>query len=213
MITTQSLLPTPPGIIRAADILRAGGLVAFPTETVYGLGGDARDDRAVARIYQAKGRPRFNPLIVHVPDLATARRYAVFDARAEALAAELEAMEGWIVARRAVDEEPDTETAVYLPDSAEEYGLWYRLAPVTYIGGSLAGEGALRNPLEPAALGSAIIYGPRPGPYGTVFGRLGAARAARAVGITRTTPAASSSCSMGVAMASISGTTRCGRSA
>ena len=48
----------------------------------------ARDDRAVARIYQAKGRPRFNPLIVHVPDLATARRYAVFDARAESLAAQ-----------------------------------------------------------------------------------------------------------------------------
>lgn len=103
-------------------------------------------------------------------------------ARAEALAAQCEAQEGWIVARRAEEEEPDAETSVYLPDSAEEYGLWYRLAPVTFIGGSLAGEGALRNPLEPAALGSAIIYGPRPGPYGAVFGRLGAARAARAVG-------------------------------
>jgi L-threonylcarbamoyladenylate synthase len=88
MIATESLLPKPQGIIRAADILRAGGLVAFPTETVYGLGGDARDDRAVARIFQAKGRPRFNPLIVHVPDLATARRYAIFDARAEGLAAQ-----------------------------------------------------------------------------------------------------------------------------
>ena len=88
MIQTEQLVPKPQGIIRAADILRAGGLVAFPTETVYGLGGDARDDRAVARIYQAKGRPRFNPLIVHVPDVATARRYAVFDARAEAVAAQ-----------------------------------------------------------------------------------------------------------------------------
>lgn len=87
MVQTEQLVPKPQGIIRAADILRAGGLVAFPTETVYGLGGDARDDRAVARIYQAKGRPRFNPLIVHVPDLATARRYAVFDARAEEVAA------------------------------------------------------------------------------------------------------------------------------
>lgn len=87
MSLTEQLLPTPEGILRAAAILRAGGLVAFPTETVYGLGGDARDDRAVAGIYAAKGRPRFNPLIVHVADLAMARNFAHFDARAEAMAA------------------------------------------------------------------------------------------------------------------------------
>lgn len=131
------------------------------------------EEAAVIAAHSAALRLSHRLLLILVPEQA---------ARAEALAAQLEAMEGWIVARRALDEEPDSETAVYLPDSAEEYGLWYRLAPVTYIGGSLAGEGALRNPLEPAALGSAIIYGPRPGPYGTVFGRLGAARAARAVG-------------------------------
>lgn len=102
-------------------------------------------------------------------------------ARTDALAAQLEEHEGWIVARRSANEEPDADTSVYLPDSAEEYGLWYRLAPVTYLGGSLVGPGALRNPLEPAALGSAIIHGPRPGLYGAVFGRLGAARGARAV--------------------------------
>lgn len=84
---TQALSPDATGLARAAAILAAGGLVAFPTETVYGLGGDARSDRAVARIFDAKGRPRFNPLIVHVPDLATARRYARFDAPAETLAA------------------------------------------------------------------------------------------------------------------------------
>lgn len=88
MIATEHLEPSPEGLARAAEVLRGGGLVAFPTETVYGLGGDARDDRAVARIYQAKGRPRFNPLIVHVPDLAAARAFALFDARAEALAAQ-----------------------------------------------------------------------------------------------------------------------------
>ncbi|HXP74903.1 MAG TPA: L-threonylcarbamoyladenylate synthase [Stellaceae bacterium] len=70
----------------AARALRAGELVAFPTETVYGLGGDATNDLAVARIFEAKGRPRFNPLIVHVPDLASARDLAVFDARAERVA-------------------------------------------------------------------------------------------------------------------------------
>ena len=71
----------------AAGIIRAGGIVAVPTETVYGLAADARDSAAVARIYAAKGRPSFNPLIVHVPDLAAAERIAVFDADARALAA------------------------------------------------------------------------------------------------------------------------------
>ena len=84
---TEHLLPDIPGLSRAAHLLREGLLVAFPTETVYGLGGDARSDTAVARIFQAKNRPTFNPLIVHVPDLRTARLYAHFSAEAEALAA------------------------------------------------------------------------------------------------------------------------------
>ena len=70
----------------AARILAAGGLVAFPTETVYGLGADATNAAAVARLYAAKGRPAFNPLIAHVADAAAARRLAVFDAAADALA-------------------------------------------------------------------------------------------------------------------------------
>jgi len=74
-------------ITAAAALLRAGRLVAFPTETVYGLGGAATDDTAVARIFEAKGRPSFNPLIVHVPDLAAAEACAVFDDRARAVAA------------------------------------------------------------------------------------------------------------------------------
>jgi L-threonylcarbamoyladenylate synthase len=73
---------TETGIAEAARLLRAGELAAFPTETVYGLGGDATEERAVARIFEAKGRPRFNPLIVHVPDLAAAERLALFDDRA-----------------------------------------------------------------------------------------------------------------------------------
>ncbi len=71
----------------AARILRAGGLVAFPTETVYGLGADASNDRAVAAIFEAKGRPSFNPLIVHGPDAEAAAREVAFDDRARALAA------------------------------------------------------------------------------------------------------------------------------
>jgi len=75
------------GIARAAAIWRAGGRVAFPTETVYGLGADARDDRAVARIFAAKGRPRFNPLIVHVASVARARRLVQWPEAAARLAA------------------------------------------------------------------------------------------------------------------------------
>lgn len=75
------------GLAAAAAVLRAGRQVAFPTETVYGLGADARDDRAVAGIYAAKGRPSFNPLIVHLADVETARQVARFDDRAERLAA------------------------------------------------------------------------------------------------------------------------------
>ena len=85
---TELLSPGTAGLARAVGLLRAAALVAFPTETVYGLGGDARSDLAVARIFDAKGRPRFNPLIVHVPDVAAAREFAVFDARAEAVAAQ-----------------------------------------------------------------------------------------------------------------------------
>jgi L-threonylcarbamoyladenylate synthase len=87
MPPTRLLSPTAAGHATAAALLREGQLVAFPTETVYGLGGDARSDLAVARIFEAKGRPRFNPLIVHLPDLAAAEALAQFDDRARALAA------------------------------------------------------------------------------------------------------------------------------
>jgi L-threonylcarbamoyladenylate synthase len=73
-------------VTAAARALAAGGLVAFPTETVYGLGADATNPAAIARLYQAKGRPAFNPLITHVGDLAAAQRIARFDAAALALA-------------------------------------------------------------------------------------------------------------------------------
>lgn len=72
MATTEILAPDSGGIRRAGEILRAGGLVALPTETVYGLAADATDPAAVAAIYAAKGRPARNPLIVHLPDLAAA---------------------------------------------------------------------------------------------------------------------------------------------
>jgi L-threonylcarbamoyladenylate synthase len=84
-LNTQILLPSEAAVAAAADTLTQGGLVAFPTETVYGLGTDATNPAAIARLYQAKGRPAFNPLIAHVGDLAAARKIARFDAAATAL--------------------------------------------------------------------------------------------------------------------------------
>jgi 3-deoxy-D-manno-octulosonic-acid transferase len=102
-------------------------------------------------------------------------------ARAGSLASQLESAEGWAVAQRALEQEPEADIEVFVVDNPAEYGLWYRLAPVTFLGGSLLGRGPMRNPLEAAALGSAILHGPRTGTAGPVFGRLGAARATRAV--------------------------------
>ncbi len=74
------------GVAEAARLLRAGGLVALPTETVYGLAADGSDPQATARIYAAKGRPSFNPLIAHLHDMPAARRQGLFSAQALALA-------------------------------------------------------------------------------------------------------------------------------
>jgi L-threonylcarbamoyladenylate synthase len=86
MRRTERLAADPAGIARAAEILRRGGLVSFPTETVYGLGGDATNPQAVAGIYAAKERPSFNPLIAHVSSLDAARIQGLFDETARRLA-------------------------------------------------------------------------------------------------------------------------------
>lgn len=74
-------------LAEAARLIRAGELVAFPTETVYGLGADATNERAVAKIFEAKGRPHFNPLISHVPDADEAQRFVEWNEIADKLAA------------------------------------------------------------------------------------------------------------------------------
>src|SRR6266481_3404397 len=109
-------------ILRAGALLASGRLVAMPTETVYGLAGDATSDAAVAAIFAAKGRPQFNPLIVHVADRSEARALGVFDALAEALAAHF-----W----------PGPLTLV-LPRRRE--------APVSYLASAGLGTIALRVP-------------------------------------------------------------------
>jgi 3-deoxy-D-manno-octulosonic-acid transferase len=130
------------------------------------------EETSIIAAHRAALRMAHRLILIIVPD---------DPARAEPLARRLEEEEGWSVALRSAEQEPEPESEVYIADSASEYGLWYRLAPITFLGGSLLGQGCGRDPLEPAALGSAILYGPRPGPFGITFGRLGAARAARAV--------------------------------
>ena len=75
-MTTRVLAPDPAAIAEAADLLRRGGLVAFPTETVYGLGACALDAAAVGRIFAAKGRPANNPMIVHIAEVSEVLRVA-----------------------------------------------------------------------------------------------------------------------------------------
>ena len=83
---TQTFRPNERGLIEAADTLRGGGLVAFPTETVYGLGADAQNDTAIANIYAAKGRPQFNPLIAHFADISQAKQHVKWSNIANQLA-------------------------------------------------------------------------------------------------------------------------------
>jgi 3-deoxy-D-manno-octulosonic-acid transferase len=132
----------------------------------------AEEEGAVVAAHRSALRLAHRLLLVLVPENAD---------RATALARQLEEVEGWNVASRAAEEVPDAEVQVYIADTAE-YGLWFRLAPVTFLGGSLAGGGCRIDPLEPAALGSAVVHGPRGGSYGAVIGRLAAAQGAALVG-------------------------------
>lgn len=93
-------------------------------------------------------------------------------ARIPALAARMEQDEGWTIACRSSEEEPEPDVQVFITEPNAEFGLWYRLAPITYIGGGLGAAGISRDPMEAAALGSAIIHGPRGGQFGAALGRL-----------------------------------------
>ncbi|PTX47089.1 3-deoxy-D-manno-octulosonic-acid transferase [Gemmobacter caeni] len=129
------------------------------------------EETAVIEAHRAALRQAHRLLLILVPE---------DPARAPLLAHRMEEAEGWQVAQRSADEEPEPDTEVFLADTSE-MGLWYRLAPICFLGGSLAGTGCIRNPMEAAALGASLIHGPRPGAWGAALGRLGAARGARSV--------------------------------
>lgn len=102
--------------------------------------------------------------------------------RAVPLADRMERVEGWTVARRAAEEEPDPDVQVLVADGLSELGLWLRLAPVTYLGGSLTPGGCRIDPMAAAALGTVAIHGPRVGDHGGAIGRLAGAQASALVG-------------------------------
>ena len=103
MISPRIVEADAAGLADAARLIRSGDLVAFPTETVYGLGADATNDSAVARIFAAKGRPTFNPLIVHIADVAAARRLVRWSDLADRLAAQFWPGALTLVLERATD--------------------------------------------------------------------------------------------------------------
>lgn len=156
---TRVLTPDAQGIATAAELLAAGELVAFPTETVYGLGGDARNPEAVAGIYAAKGRPSHNPLIAHVADLDAAGKIAHVDPRAEALAAAF-----W----------PGALTLVLPVRAAAD------LAPAMIPQG--AGTVAVRVPAHPVARALLMAFdGPVAAPSANLSGRVSPTSAAHVI--------------------------------
>ncbi|MCE2738707.1 MAG: 3-deoxy-D-manno-octulosonic acid transferase [Rhodobacter sp.] len=160
-------------VLPCTEAERAALVRQFRTRPVWlATGLPEAEDAAVIGAHRAALRLAHRLLLIVVPDRPE---------RADALARQIEAAEGWTVARRSADEEPDEETEVFLADVPSEMGLWYRLAPITYLGGSLYGAGSPFDPFEAAALGSAILHGPQTGEWQAAMARLTEARATRPV--------------------------------
>lgn len=160
-------------VLPCTEAERAALVRQFRTRPVWLAAGlPEAEDAAVIGAHRAALRLAHRLLLIVVPDRPE---------RADALARQIEAAEGWTVARRSADEEPDEETEVFLADVPSEMGLWYRLAPITFLGGSLYGAGSPRDPFEAAALGSAILHGPQTGEWQMAMARLTEARATRPV--------------------------------
>jgi 3-deoxy-D-manno-octulosonic-acid transferase len=130
------------------------------------------EEEAVIAAHARALRLAHRMLLVFVPD----------DASRTAAVASRMAQEGWSVAQRSLEEEADPEIEVLVTDGQTELGLWYRLAPACYMGGSLTPGAETRNPFEAAALGSAIVCGPNVGSHAAAYARLSEARALRRVG-------------------------------
>lgn len=129
------------------------------------------EDRIMVDAHSRAARYSHRLLLILVPD---------DPARAPDLAVDLRA-KGWRVALRSADEEPDADTQIYIADLDGELGMWLRIAPVTFLGGSLAGTGNCLNPRTVAELGSVIVHGPSSAPHKTYLAQMDSGRAARVV--------------------------------
>jgi 3-deoxy-D-manno-octulosonic-acid transferase len=171
---TVGRLEQPSGVLRATEAERAALSRVLGTRPVWLAAAlPAEEEAAITAVHRALLRLSHRLLLIVVPD---------DPARAEPMAARLAQVEGWAIARRSAEEEPDAEVQVFIADTPAEMGLWLRLSPVTYLGGSLTAGGCRADPAPAAALGSAIVHGPRSGAFGAAIGRLAAAQATALVG-------------------------------
>lgn len=134
-------------------------------------GATPKEARRVADVHRNAIRRSHRLLLVIVPD---------DEANGPTLAEWLEG-EGWVTGLRSRDDDPEPDVEVFVADLPDELGLWYRLSPLALIGGTLGGDGPVRNPYEAAALGSAVLFGPHTGMWRESFERLHEVGAARAV--------------------------------
>lgn len=162
-------LEYPSAVLRCNEAERTALAAQLATRPVWFAAGlpEDEEDMVIAAHRSAMKLAHRLLLIVSLQD----------ETRIPALAARMDESEGWLTACRKQDEEPDPEVQVLIVDPDGEYGLWYRLAPITYIGGGMSDEGISRDPMEAAALGSAIIHGPRGGRHGAALGRLASSSA------------------------------------
>lgn len=166
-------LEVPSRILPVNEAERAALARTLGTRPVWlAVGLPEAEDDAIAAAHLSALRSAHRLLLVLVPDTP---------ARAGALQSRLTEQFGLETARRSIDEEPGEEAQVYIADTEGEMGLWYRLAPMTWCGGTLAGPGPSRHPFEAAAMGSAILHGPETGAEAESFGRLHRAGASRVV--------------------------------
>lgn len=166
-------LEEPSHVLRVTEAERAALARTIGTRPVWlAVGVPEAEDDAVAAAHLSALRLAHRLLLILVPDVP---------ARSAALAERLRGQFGLDTALRSAEPEPIEEAQVYIADTEGELGLWYRLAPVTFLGGTLAGPGPLRPPFEPAAMGSAVVHGLELGSEGRAFDRLRQAGASRVV--------------------------------
>lgn len=173
-VTAVGRMEQPSVALRCTEAERAVLARLLATRPVWLAAGlPEAEEIHVIEAHRAAMRLTHRLLLIVVPERAE---------RADPFARRMEQIEGWTVARRHAEEEPDPDVQVLVTDSAAELGLWLRLAPVTYLGGSLTAGGCRCDPMAVAALGSAIMHGPRAGIHGGAIGRLAAAQASALVG-------------------------------